>query len=406
MKLIRIFTIWSLVSFGCLFSPNSPAREWYFQPHASVQTIYETNYRLLPDADKARTNLDSFGFITYANGDFGVRSDNYNIGINATGVIKRYISDLNLNNDNVYVTANSSFNVTERSVLGLIGRYADETTLNNVIDTTADAQQNTKRTTLFINPQWTYALSELTSVRLDYNHANVTYGNTTSRVGGRRYFNNTTDSSSIELLHEWNASLKSHALFNALIFDVPDLNQTTNNYSFNTGIDYNFSETWTTSLEGGFYVANTSTSAAGLTKNNDASGPLFSFKTKKYFFETSNVDMGYFRRIYPRGRGGLALADVSYITYTKQLSDRFQIALRGSYNDVRGLNPVVSNGRAGNNYTFYGASVSASWQISPQMDLTGGYQYRFKEFATRSADSNAFFLTLNYKWDPFSTTEF
>jgi hypothetical protein len=106
----------------------------------------------LSDEVKARTNVDSFGFLTYANGNFGVRSDNYDIGINATGVIKRYISDLNLNNDNVYVTANSTFNVTERSVFGLIGRFADETTLNNVIDTTDVAQQNTQRTTLFINP--------------------------------------------------------------------------------------------------------------------------------------------------------------------------------------------------------------------------------------------------------------
>lgn len=106
MKLIRILALSNLFSFGLYFSPNSLAKEWYFQPNASVQTIYDTNLRLLPDG-KTTTNVDAFGFLSYANANFGVRSDKYDIGVNATGVINRYISDLNLDNDNVYVTAKS-----------------------------------------------------------------------------------------------------------------------------------------------------------------------------------------------------------------------------------------------------------------------------------------------------------
>ncbi|MGR9115424.1 MAG: hypothetical protein ACU85E_06635 [Gammaproteobacteria bacterium] len=403
MKLIRIAIIWSFFSFALYFSPNSLAREWYFQPNVSIQSFYDTNIRLLSDQNKARTNADAFGFISYANANFGVRSDDYDIGINATGVIKRYISELDLDNDNVYVTAKSVFNVTERSVFGLNGRYANETTLGNVIDTLNSAQQNTQRTTLFINPEWTYALSELSSVRVDYKHFDVSYDDTTSQIDSQRFFNNTTDSSSIELLHQWNASMKSHAVFEALIFDVPDRNQTTNNYNFNVGIDYSFSETWTGSFGGGFHVTDTETNTGAFTSNDESVGPLFLFKTKK-IFETSMMEAGYYRQTASRGRGGFSLVDVSYFGYTQKLSDQFQVGVRGTYNDVRGLISTNTN-----DLTFYTAGASASWLISPQMDLTGSYQYRFRESqetSANNADSNAFFLTFNYKWDAFSTRKF
>ena len=410
MKLIRILILSNLFSFGVYFSPNSLAKEWYFQPNASVQTIYDTNLRLLPDRNKAITNVDAFGFLSYANANFGVRSDNYDIGVNATGVINRYISDLNLNNDNVYVTAKSIFNITERSVFGLIGRYADDTMLNNVIDTGASAQQNTKRTTLSINPDWTYALSELTSVRLDYMYADVSYEQqVTDDFQNQRFFDNTTNSSSIELVHQWTSAMKAHAIFNALIFDVPDLNQTTNNYNFNIGVDYNFSETWTALFEGGFYKADKEVNAAGFTSVDESTGPLFSFKTQKKF-ETSKIDAGYYRKTATRGRGGLALVDTSYLVYTQKLSDQFEIAFRGSYNDVRSANNSTANFSSFglSDYTFYSAGASASWLISPQLDLTGSYRYRFRERqeSFNNADSNAFFLTLNYKWDTFSTRNF
>ena len=54
----------------------------------------------------------------------GVRSDRYDIGLNATGIINRYISDFDLNSDNVLLNAKSSFKVTEKNLFRLNGIYS------------------------------------------------------------------------------------------------------------------------------------------------------------------------------------------------------------------------------------------------------------------------------------------
>lgn len=409
MKLTRRVTIGCFFSSVIFFSSVSLAREWYFQPSAGVQTLYDTNIRLVADQSAAQngiSNRDAFGFVTYGNTNFGVRDDRYNVGVNATGVIKRYISDLDLDQENVYVHAKSNFNITERNIFSLNGGYVRDTVLGSVIDTTEFVQSNTPRSTLSINPQWTYLLSELSSIKLDYKYFDTSYEDRSqpnSQINSQqlqsvRFSNNTKNIASIELDHQWHPSINSYAIFDALIFDVPSRNQTTNNYNFNTGIDYKLSETWTTSLGIGVYVADTETDGVSDSK----SGPLFSFKTKKKF-DTSVLEAGYYRQTASRGSGGFSLVDVSYIGYRQQLSDRFNVGLKATYNDIEGL---VSTNRS--NYTFYSAGASATWIINPNLDLTGSYRFRFRasDGSSNNADSNVFLLSLDYKWDTFSTRKF
>lgn len=410
MKWIRLLAIGGLWAFGLGLSSTGWAREWYFQPSASIQSFYDTNVRMVSDETLANANArgrgfdrDAFGFLTYGSGKFGVHADAYDVGVTATGVIKRYISDLDLDNDNVYVTAASSFKITERQTFALNGRYADDTLLGSVIETTGTSQQNTTRTALSINPQWTYALSELSSVQVDYTHMDTSYGQN-GGVGDQRFFDNTRDIGSVDLMHQWLPTLKSHAIFEATLFDIPDTEQTTTNYNFNIGVDYNLSQTWTTSWEVGFRATNTDyIDDLGLTANDNSLGPLFLFKTQK-FFEASKLEAGYYRETAARGNGGFSLVDVAYLGYSQKLGDRFEVALKTSYNDVRSLIPAGSQ-----NFTFYSAGASATWLISQQLDLTASHRFRFRESQSSNgtnAESNGFFLTFNYKWDPFSTRKF
>jgi hypothetical protein len=404
MKWIRVLSLGGLFAFSVGYFTNGWAREWYFQPNASVQSFYNNNIRMISDQNQARANVnrDAFGFLTYGNADFGVRADDYDIGVSATGVIKRYISDLDLNNDNVYITAKSLFKLTERQTFGLNGRFADDTLLGSVIETTDASQQNTTRTTLAINPEWTYALAEFTSIHANYEHMDVSYGSTGALE--QRFYDNTRDFGTVELLHQWHPLLKSHVTFGATLFDVPTPNQTTTNYSAMAGIDYRISETWTATLGGGFRVTDIEMpNAFGATVNDNSTGPLFEFKTQKEF-ETANIRAGYYRETAFRGSGGFSLVDVSYLGYTQKLGDRFVVAFNSSYNDVRSLIAVNPQ-----NFTFYSIGASASWFITPQFNLTARHQYRFKESqvdSANNADSNAFFITLDYKWDPFSTRKF
>lgn len=406
MKSIRAFIIGYFFSFGLLFSHNSVAREWYFQPSAHFATLYNDNVRLFADNNRNQSiNKEALGFLSSVNANMGVRSDNYNIGLNAAGAINRYISDFNLNSDNVFLNATSIFKVTEKNEFGLKGQYSRDTTLRSQVDTTGLVQQNIMRTKLSITPEWTYALSNLTSIRTEYTHADISYGeqDQTGNIENTRntFSDYTLDSPSIELSHQWNESLKYHITLGALIINTPAVNSTTNYYDSNVGIDYRFSETWTGSVEVGVYRNDSESDQEGITQKTNAIGPLFLVKTRKTF-ETSAIEAGYSRAAAVRGVGGISLTDTSFLKYSQKLSDRYEIAFHANYSDLQG----ISNNS--NAFSTYSAGASTSWFISPQIDMTLSYRYLLRERASTNttADSNAFFLYLNYNWDTFSTSNF
>jgi len=329
----------------------------------------------------------------------GVRSDRYDIGLSATGIINRYISDFDLNSDNVLLNAKSSFKVTENNLFRLNGIYSKDTTLTSEIDSTGITQENIIRNTLSINPEWTYNLSSSTSIITDYSHSNVSYDQ--KNLSLRNFSDYTSDTASIELSHYWNNSLRSYTNFNALIVDLGGLSLT-NYYNANAGLDYKFSETWDSSIEIGIYNSNSEAHSDGATVKTTATGPLFLFKTRKSF-ETSSIDAGYSRKAVVRGSGGISLSDQGYLRYSKQLSDKYKIAFNASYSDISGFSSISRNAS-----TTYSAGASTSWLISPQFNLTLSYRYTTREakINNTTADSNAAFLFLNYNWDTFSTSNF
>jgi hypothetical protein len=400
MKSIRIFILGYTFSFGLYYSQYSEAREWYIQPYAGFQTFYNDNIRLFTTRRSTSIDKGAFAFITSAGANMGVRSDRYDIGLNATGIINRYISDFDLNSDNVLLNAKSSFKVTEKNLFRLNGTYSQDSTLASQTDSTGLIQENVIRHTLAINPEWTYSLSNSTSIVTDYNHSDVAYDQQNRNI--RTFSDYTSDTASIELSHQWNDALKPYINFSALIVDLGGASLT-NYYNANAGLNYRFSETWNSSIEIGIYNSNTESNSDGVTVATSATGPLFLFKTRKVF-ETSSIDAGYFRVASVRGTGGISLNDQGYLQYSKQLSDQYKIAFNASYFDISGF---TSNSNS-NASTSYSAGASTSWLISPQFNLTVSYRYTTREAKStkESAESNAAFLFLNYNWDTFSTSNF
>ena len=402
MKAIRVLLLGCASAFGLYYPQNSVAKEWYFQPNAHFKTLYNDNIRLFSQKSRQSLNTESFGFITSAGANMGVRSDRYDIGLNASGVINRYISNFDLNSDNVFLNATSVFKVNEKNILRLNGDYIKDSTLASQLDISGITSQNIIRETLAINPQWTYFFSKLTSVETSYRHADVNYAQPADPTLSN-FFDYTSDNASIEVSHQWNEVLKSHFNFSALILDFSALNGSTNFYTSNLGVDYKFIETWTTSLEIGIYNNVSESNSNGNTTISNKAGPVFLFKTKKSF-ETSNLEAGYSRKGQARGTGGISLVDSAFIRFNQQLSEQFNVGIHGSYGDLSRFSGSANQ----NSFTTYSAGINASWIISPQFDLTLSYQYTTRESKAnqQTANSNAAFLLLNYNWDTFSTNNF
>lgn len=400
MKSIRIFLIGYFFSFGLYFSQNCLAKEWYFQPSAHFRTLYNDNIRLFADTPKTQSvSKDAWGFISTASANMGVRSDQYDIGLNASGVINRYISNFNLKSDNIFLNAHSTFKVNEKNQLSLNGGYSDDTTLRSLIDSTGLSQENIQRTRLQINPEWIYALSKAISIQVDYTHADISYGPQALAT----FSDYITDSGSIALSHQWNALLKYHINLSALALDTPDLNSTTNYYDSNVGVDYNFSDTWTALFEVGVYTSDAESDVNGVTEKASTVGPLFAVRTKKTF-ETSSLEVGYSRSAKVRGFGSISLYDSAFFVYSQNLSDRYRIAVNAAHYEIQGLNNQNDINSFGNTTNLVGASTT--WIINPQFDLTASYQYRVRDSGNQTADSNAVYLYLNYNWNTFSTSKF
>ena len=401
---------------------SSYAKELYFKPSIKVTGEYDDNKRLLSERFEDAIDTSTYGLITSFDGILGVRSDLYDINLDAKVNINRYFGDFDLDSDDVFLNLTSGININERNRLGLEGKYTRDTTLTSELDVTGFVQENIPRELWSITPDWTFNLSESKFIQANYSHTEVSYEQSQSIFQNQRLFDFVTDSASITFVHQWNESLQNYATFSALYFDVPEIGRETDEYTINVGMEYNISETWTAgmSLGGRFthtdltfqspvlvnglpVIRNGNFVTEELTVSDDAQGLIFSFSTNKQF-ETGSMGASYERSTSPQGNGRLQLFDRFSVNYLQRFSRQLTFSLAGGINVSSTSGGVESN----NDRTYYYVNPTLRWNLNRQASISGGYRFRMQEFESndQQAVSNAVFINLNYQWDKLSTQEY
>lgn len=398
----------------------SLAKELYFIPSFNFRTEYDDNKRLLTERFDDLVDKSAYGVIISPEAKMGVKTDILDVSFNAKLDINRYFGDLDLDSDDVYLDFDSSFNVTERNIFGFKSSYVKNSTLTSELDVTGLVQDNIPRETWSVAPDWIYNLAEDKFLQANYNHTEVSYGESVFN----QLFDFTTDSASISFVHQWNASLQNYISFSALFFEVPEIGRDTDEYSVNVGSEYQISETWSAALSvGGRFthtklkfeqpilvnglpiIANGTILTEEVTLEDDAQGLVFSFSTDKEF-ATGSVGASYSRSTSPQGNGRLQLFDKFTFNYRQYITRQLQFLLNG------GINVTTTSGSESLNddRTYYYVSPSLRWHFNRQTYISGGYRFRRQEFegndSTQEAVSNAVFFSVNYDWDKFSTQEF
>ena len=390
------------------------AKELYIQPSINIQTEYDSNKRLKTDGSTPGIDPSSYGLISKVGAKIGARSDDYEVALNNQFIDNRYISDLDLNSENFKLDLSSNYAFNERSQFELNGNYTYDTTLTSALTGTGSGivQNNLRRKLWTITPTWNYTLSDTQTIQASYTHTDVQYAK--SNIGS--FSNYTVDNVSASFQQQWTPRLSNFLSLTGMSFKVPatgngliktsrDITQ----YSISLGMNYQILPTWSASFSGGSRFNNTKqtlrieNTAFEQTTSTDVQGLIFSVTVDKTF-EAGNANISFSRSTNPQGQGQLQVRDNLVASINHKFSQRLQLSVRGSLNDIS----ISGNSQSSRARTYYNISPSIRWLVDKQASLTLGYRYRAQSFKrnNNSAVSNSVSLNFNYQWDKLITQRY
>ena len=387
--------IFPVLGFALLLSPTTGVtRQWYAKPSASLTTAYDTNLRMRAE-DRAK---QTFGVNATLASDFGVIADRYEAKFNARFKSNHYQGD-DLDSNDFYLNLKSQFKLTEKHNINFDAQYINDTSLTSEEFTSGFVQGNTPRQMYSITPSGTYQFSETQYIQTNYNHSETSY----EKQQNLNLLDYQSDSLDFAYSQQWNEVARAYVSLNALDYKVPEINRETRDYSITGGIDYTFSETWTGNFSVGGRRTETIIKAAGQKFTDVGYGPLFSFGTKKQF-ERGSINANFSQSLSPTGSGEF-LQNINLSLSTEyRLTERFKAHFSAQMTDTSSsIADVRSRDRV-----YYTVEPRLSWQLNRQTDISGSYRYRYRkyDFSETTAVSNAVFLTINYRWDKFSSRRF
>ena len=165
-------TVFCCAVLGCIFSSAAAvAAEWSVEPSVSAREEYNDNIRFTnaPHPGVWQTTLSpkvKFSSKTEVSEVSGSAQMNFN----------RYANEHDLDrNDRMFSVLGSL--TSERDVWGMNASYNQDSTSESERLTTGVVQSRTQRSVTGLSPSWSRALTEKSSVRLDYNYQGVKYAN-------------------------------------------------------------------------------------------------------------------------------------------------------------------------------------------------------------------------------------
>ncbi|BCG63735.1 MAG: polysaccharide biosynthesis protein VpsM [Methyloprofundus sp.] len=372
------------------FSVTAHAREWYIQPTVKMQ--FEADDNILLRSDEKN---DVFGFKASFAAISGTRTATSDIDLKTLVDVYHYWGQDNLDRVNVGLYGHSDFQITARNAIGLDADYVRDNTVTSELDTTGLTQNPIPRELFNVAPHWSYALSELQSLQVQYKHEEVRYDND-ANTSLTSYI---TDSINLSFQHQWQENLQYFITYSSLWYRVTDFDREVNNHSVTTGMDYRYSETLSFNFMVGARFSGNSTTFAGITITDDSIGALFGLGFNKQF-EQGYFNFDYSRSITPSSIGKLLQVDSIKFASGYDLTRNLGLSLTAAINKTNSANDSER--------IYYSVEPKLIWRFNRQLNLSGSYRFRLQEYDSidSRAVSNGFFVAINYQWDDFTNNRF
>lgn len=171
----RIAREYSLAVFAiCLggtafYSSKAHSAEWAIEPSVSLRTQYNDNIRLTAAPHDSVVMTALAPQITLRK-----RTEISDISVRGRFEVNRYWNDSSLNTSDGYYYLNSTW-LGERSRLGFDGSFVRDSTLGSELTETGVVTGRTQRSSLRLNPQWSWSISPLSAVGVSYSLSDVRY---------------------------------------------------------------------------------------------------------------------------------------------------------------------------------------------------------------------------------------
>jgi len=393
MPIIRISTVdtpgrfWPVATFACclIFSGQTLAEKWYFEPLVSMRLGYNDNTQL-STGDKIET------LTSYTTGDaaLGFRTEVSDVSLTARMIDRRFDDHKELNTNDQFLKFNSSV----RSGLNLFGLGADyerESTRTSEFEFSGYTTSNKRRITKSLNPYWDRTLTERTSVRVGAGYTDVVYED--AELTGLSDY--TYESAYVSLQHMLSERTSLQAVANKSLYTSGSTEFDSTSVQF--GLNHMFSETFSVNLMlGPNYTKSKFATVGGEGSSSDV-GRLVDMGFRKEF-EVTTLNGSLNTSESAGGEGKMTRRTRLDLSLRHKLSARTTFNLSGSaqQNESGGGSTDDSADR-----TYFSIEPKLSWKASPWWTITGSYRYRRSENTSSdegAAESNAVYLTLKYVW--------
>ena len=365
------------------------AEQWFLDRSVWLQTDYSDNIRLLPGVKDDTFGLTA-GFDFKATKATEVREIDLRALASGTLYNNSDIPDDGL----VLLGLGYSQQVSERSTLGVEGRYVNDSTLDNVADQTFDPGDidpgitsiRVRRNLIDIAPSWTFDLTERSGFELGYDLLAASYGSGKEEADLDDYTYQTATG-------RWFSRLTETTTFNGTVqpfyYSSPDADADFNGGILLAGLEHRFSK----SLFGGFNVGAYTTDFDVAGESERDSGTVFNASLVNRS-ERSRLRALIGRDLLPSGSGQMREADQILLAAKRSLSPRLDFGLRSRF--LRTKNVGVGGT---NEQRYVLIEPTFAWRLSERLDLLASYRYRSKDDgADDKAYGNRLSLSLTYNW--------
>ena len=392
----KIVTLTCCCLIATLFPRYLPAAKWSVEPYVAAGAVYNDNIRLTigPHDSVSGINLTS-----------GINSRRETatsfVSIDALANATRY-SDNDEQDDlnEQIIRLRSNGEASERSRWRVDGRLIRDTLLRGVdIPNTDDldlgdtdvglVDREVRRVRLELRPSWTRAVTQRTSIRLDYRLTDESF----SDEEGTGLQDNDTH----VLGARWSKELsqRNSVSFGARIARnrVPDTDSTTDDVSILGEITHVFSPTLEGTLSAGF---RDTTFERGALEETD-SGTIYEASLTKRS-ELTTLLAALRQDLNPTGIGRVVETNELRLRYRRRVSPRLTFVLRADLFRNEAL--VGDPTSVDRDYAQIWPSLR--WQWTRQRSVIGSYRYRRREFDAddEAADSNAIFVGVAFRGGP------
>ncbi|MES9962296.1 MAG: hypothetical protein ABW116_02045 [Candidatus Sedimenticola sp. 20ELBAFRAG] len=381
--------LYRLVAIALLNIPGVvQAGQWYFEPDASVRMGYDDNARF------SSTNPEgSFSLTGTAQSDFGYRGDHSELTGVASWSSRRFdnLPDLDTDDQSLSLDLKTE---SELSQFGLQVMFDRDSTLTSELESTGLVQVSSRRERSHMKPYWQHDINERTQLNFAYDHTDVSYDDAAA-TGLVDYIHSTGNLGLTYQLLE-NTQL-SFSVFGGN-FEADAVNTEVDTLAFHAGAIHRFSETFTANLSVGVAAneASFKDSLDQMTSHNNSATLLDAGLTKEW--ESSRFELSASITETPSGHGRLLRRKALGMKLQTDYSERLNIALNAKIfrNKSGGGMNVAASDR-----NYFSVTPRFAYELSEWTSLTGEYRYRSQEFTSNnnsSAESNAFFVSLRYRW--------